>query len=233
MNIFRAWESLKKVRKLHLNKTRSSNKAGLGILSQKDMALVQWSSMGTDMTKSDRNGIFGSDEDFECYNHLWRVLGHLLGIKEKFNICGENCDETRQRIEGVKQNIFIPTFKNLPKEYESYSRNASNGVFYFYPLINHEVFNFLVKRWLGFPNYYYFESEKISKDESNGEILCKLGWYNRISLFWIIVTLEIFNKNGFLRIMSNIFALVLTILWVKFPICAILKFGYNDAIVKI
>lgn len=74
-NIFyRAWRSLAAVRRMHLTVSKKSDKAGSGIISQKDMAITQFTFMGMHLYCPDKLGIVGSQEQFEAFNHLWRVI---------------------------------------------------------------------------------------------------------------------------------------------------------------
>lgn len=78
-----SWQSLEAVRKLHFSASVAGENSGVGIVTQKDMAITQYGFLGFIVMSGDKFGIFGSKEDFAAIIHFWRVLGYLLGIKDE------------------------------------------------------------------------------------------------------------------------------------------------------
>ncbi|KAJ8944699.1 hypothetical protein NQ314_009406 [Rhamnusium bicolor] len=65
-------------------KPGSSCSAGLHRISQKDMALTQFGFMGISLVRSKKVGIHeASDEEWEAFLHVWRVIGYLMGIEDR------------------------------------------------------------------------------------------------------------------------------------------------------
>lgn len=230
---FRAWKSIQLVRRIHFNRNIKITDAGVGIISQKDLSLVQMAMVGFAMSDAELCGFHGTPEQFECYNHLWRVIGHLLGIKEKFNFCGETAEVTKHRMNAIKKHVLIPTIKNPPEHFDSYTRTAIEGMSYYNPFLSYDSIFYYGKRWIGLPDYYYFESERISKDDSNTENLAKLGWWHRIRLFWTILTIQYFTKFWVTRWIQNIFYILVSKFLDFYPISAIRHFGTKRAYIKI
>ena len=79
----KAWKSLVAVRKFHFNASRSANVASIGIISQKDMAITQYGFMGFIVVSQKQTGIQASQKQMEDFCHFWRVLGHLIGIRDE------------------------------------------------------------------------------------------------------------------------------------------------------
>jgi len=87
LNIYpRFLESLKIVRRKHCVAFRRSTEAGLRRPTQLDMALAQFGFVGYTMISSDYLGINATDEEMEGVVHLWRVIGSMLGMDDRFII---------------------------------------------------------------------------------------------------------------------------------------------------
>ncbi|KAF4722944.1 hypothetical protein FOZ63_014995 [Perkinsus olseni] len=96
-----ARRSLLQVRAMHLaarKRVESLGRCDVGVpVSQYDLAVVllAFSGMAVDYVKND----FGFDEmsqsDIDAYIHLWRYIGWLLGIADRYNPCGSvgRCSE--------------------------------------------------------------------------------------------------------------------------------------------
>lgn len=79
----RAWESLSSVRKMHFHASRSASASAVGIISQKDLAITQYGFMGFTVVNRVQTGLQASKEELEDYCHFWRVIGHIIGIKDE------------------------------------------------------------------------------------------------------------------------------------------------------
>jgi ER-bound oxygenase mpaB/B'/Rubber oxygenase, catalytic domain len=63
-------------------------KNGNGMIPQAAMAMTKFGFMGYALIRPHLLGItHDNDEDREAFVHLWAILGHMLGIKEAFNMC--------------------------------------------------------------------------------------------------------------------------------------------------
>jgi hypothetical protein len=79
----KSWKSLAAVRKFHFSASRSSKNANIGIISQKDMAITQYGFMGFTVLSQKEIGVQASKRQIEDFCHFWRVLGHVIGIKDE------------------------------------------------------------------------------------------------------------------------------------------------------
>ncbi|GLG96676.1 Uncharacterized protein GBIM_03593, partial [Gryllus bimaculatus] len=78
-------------------------------VSQLEMALTQLSFVGVHVTCAGRVGAGGASEaELEGFAHLWRALGHLLGVEERFNVCGAGLDATRRRTRAALRLLHAP-----------------------------------------------------------------------------------------------------------------------------
>lgn len=94
---------------------RAVSQSGVGIISQKDMAMVQFAMMGFVVNKPEWLGIYDDAQGLADYSHVWRVLGHLLGMHERFNLCGATYKETLRRVEAVRSEIMVPALEMFRK----------------------------------------------------------------------------------------------------------------------
>lgn len=79
----RAWESLSSVRKMHFHANKSASSSNVGIISQKDMVITQFGFMGFTVLNKVQTGLQASQKEVEDYCHFWRVIGHIIGIKDE------------------------------------------------------------------------------------------------------------------------------------------------------
>lgn len=91
-----SWRSLYAVRSRHVKASLASNAKGTGVVSQRDIALTQFGFIGFSVLKPDFFGIRQlGDGDWQAYNHFWRVIGYMIGLDDRYNICRETIEETR------------------------------------------------------------------------------------------------------------------------------------------
>lgn len=86
----KSWESLKRVRKMHLCASRAAAKddKGLKLISQSAMSMTQFGFMGFALVKPHQLGIkYDNDMHREAFVHFWAVIGSMLGIKDENNMC--------------------------------------------------------------------------------------------------------------------------------------------------
>jgi ER-bound oxygenase mpaB/B'/Rubber oxygenase, catalytic domain len=140
VNSFRAWKSLETVRKMHVVVNRRSTKAGEGIISQKDMSITLFTFMGFHLLMPEKFGIVGTREQFEAFNHFWRVIGHMLGTDDKYTCCADSLDETLRRLESIKEDILIPSLLFPAEKYESYTKIAVDGMWHSEPILHYGQF---------------------------------------------------------------------------------------------
>lgn len=79
----KAWKSIEYSRKIHNISSNSAKNANVGIISQKDMAITQFGFIGFSVLFKDQLSIKCTQEELEDFCHFWRVLGHMMGIKDE------------------------------------------------------------------------------------------------------------------------------------------------------
>jgi hypothetical protein len=227
---FRAWRSLEYVRKIHVMISKRAEKSGLGIISQKDMAITQFAFVGMQLLSPEKLGIKGSSEDFENFSHAWRVRGALLGIEDRFNICGATLDETLGRLEAVRQDFVLPALTNIDLKTEEYLRIAVEGMSAFEPFLHPETHIFLIKRLVGVDTYGYFQSEPNASNVNRA--YDKLSLLSRFRVTTDVILYEYLSKVFVFRMFFNFFRMLFSV-FDYFPLFAIWKFGRKYAYVEV
>lgn len=82
---FRWWKSLNTIRYKHSTNSRKSAISDIGEISQRDMVLTQFGFIGYALIAPDKLGLTNEPHGREGLNHFWKVVGHLLGISERFS----------------------------------------------------------------------------------------------------------------------------------------------------
>jgi len=72
------------VRRKHCVAFRRSTEAGVHKPTQLDMALAQFGFIGFTVVSGDYLGLKVTYEEMEGIIHLWRVIGNMLGMDDKF-----------------------------------------------------------------------------------------------------------------------------------------------------
>lgn len=73
---------------MHLTASKSALNSKVGFIPQGAMAMTQFGFMGYALVRPHLLGIKHDNvEDREAFVHLWAVLGHMLGIKDHYNMC--------------------------------------------------------------------------------------------------------------------------------------------------
>jgi ER-bound oxygenase mpaB/B'/Rubber oxygenase, catalytic domain len=206
-----------------------SEKKGAGIISQKDMVITQFAFVGIQLLNPEKSGIQASREQLENFAHYWRVIGALLGIEDRFNICGATLDETLSRLTTVRH-LLLPNFTNMNPNVEKYLRIAVEGMKGFEPWLNPDVQLFTVKRLLGVPGFHFFAHEKVegSKDEFKS-----LSRFTRTRITIDVIIFEYLSLTWGCRWLFNIPRIIFSAVFDRFPLFAIAKFGWKFAFVKI
>lgn len=228
----KAWKSIQDVRTIHYKISKNSSEGGAGIISQKDMVLTQLAFMGFSLSKARFLGIRGTYEQFDAFAHLWRVLGHLLGIEERFNLCAETLEGTLSRIEAVTSQIIVPALKNVDSDFYMYSKSAFEGIWCFNPEINFEATLLFTRRFLGISDYRYFEGESRWGDATE-RVYKNASLYAKFRFRANLLIYQYLTKYFVVRWTLNLLQIFVTKFLEYFPVLAIYKFGKKHAYVKI
>lgn len=218
---------------MHVTINRRAIRAGEGIISQKDMSLTLFAFVGFHILMPDKFGIVGTREQFEDFNHFWRVIGYMLGTHDKFNCCGETLEDTQGRLEAIRQDMILPGFLSAGSEYDNYMRSAIDGMWHFNPLDNHyDSTMFMTKRAIGVPGYYFFVSEESGDKKEHQQLFRQFSNFTKLKILVKIIVYEYLSHVFVFRWIFNIVRLSTAILDF-YPFLALKSFGKKYAYVTI
>lgn len=180
-------------------------------------------------------GVQVSLENFEALTHFWRVIGHMIGIEDEFNLMTDSWETTRPRLEMVQKEIYTPLLNSTTAEFYTMSDALLKGLWCFNPLITTDAFLYYVKMVCGCPDYIYLESSlsMLDSDPTRVNKLRALDWYSRTILFIQYMLHAYFLNFSWIRwyMNSQIYMSLFIIRW--FPFLAIFQFGVRKAYVRI
>ncbi|CAH0550651.1 unnamed protein product [Brassicogethes aeneus] len=135
------WDSINEVRSKHSSASKRACTVGLGNITQKDMALTQFGFIGMALTQKEKIGIFHTKpEEWEALIHVWRVIGYLMGIEDRFNICRESVEETTEICNLLIEKVFLPEIEKRDPNFIEMSMYILEGLWCFNPFISAKVF---------------------------------------------------------------------------------------------
>ena len=79
--------------------------------------MTQWSFIGLVFMFPEKCGLHGEDKKvLQDVNYFWRVIGHLMGIDEDYNMCFDQVDKTIALSHIMFQEFFLPVISANPRE---------------------------------------------------------------------------------------------------------------------
>lgn len=200
------------------------------------MALTQFGFLGYTTLRADALGVQVSRPDYEAYIHFFRVIGYLLGIEDRFNLCTDSWDTTRPRMEIVLEDYFKPALENPPAQFDEMISALVDGLWHFNPMLNTPAVMYFTRYLSNCSGYLYFESNLNALDEDlvkNQKNIESLGWYARILLFITFITHSYLLNFWLLRWYFNMQVLFYKYLNAYLPVLAMCSFGVKKAYVSI
>lgn len=181
-------------------------------------------------------GVQVSKENFEAMVHFWRVIGHMIGIQDRYNLCTDSWDTTRPRLELVLNDIYKPALERAPARFVDMANALLNGLWCFNPFMTAEAFLYYTKAMSDCCGYVYLGSDLRQLDSAanveSGQI-SRMHWYSRLIL-WLQFTTHTYSLNfTILRWYMNSQIRISIFIMKYFPFLAIYQFGLKKAYVRI
>lgn len=179
-------------------------------------------------------GIQTSDEDLEAFIHFWRVIGYMIGLDDKYNLCTDSWSTTKPRLEAMLSHVYQPSLEVSSKseKFTEMSRALITGLYCFSPFLTFDSFMFFMKMVTGCPSYDYFEKNPSNQLETKAN-LEKLGRYDRVILYLLARVHRFWLNMTILRWYFNAQIHLSLVIIHYFPFLAIFKFGFRDSYVRI
>ncbi|OQR79692.1 hypothetical protein BIW11_05554 [Tropilaelaps mercedesae] len=111
-------------------------------LSQTYMALVQMGMIGP-LLSYPLNLTHLSDEDLEGMVHFWRVLGYMVGINDRYNVCRDGVAGLRSLTKEFVKNRAMPSLTSLTLEKATFSGLVCDAIVYTF-LMPVQIFNIIL-----------------------------------------------------------------------------------------
>ncbi|XP_055902813.1 uncharacterized protein LOC129938991 isoform X2 [Eupeodes corollae] len=228
------WQSLNMVRKAHLRSSRACGKLKVGGITQKDMALTQFGFIGFITLGAPRIKLY--DPDFlESTSHMWRVLGYLLGIKDEYNICGENWEITRQRLEIAMEKVYRPALDNVSTDFYKMTEALLVGLKPVNMMLTPGSFIFFTKRLAYCKGYEYYDEDYPNgvKIPNQKQYFSDLSWWDRFLVSYGLFLVTYLHQYSIIRWYMNFRVWLIQFLMYYFPLGAFFKYGIKWSYVRI
>lgn len=122
-------------------------------LNQLDMSGTQFAFMGLVLLHPEKFGISRATErELEGFVHIWRCIGWILGIDDRFNFCRlDSLPQARRWTRYFADKLVCPSMKmSVTAEYEHMGRAVADGA-RCYTGISYETFYLFIAWVLGLP----------------------------------------------------------------------------------
>lgn len=219
------------------------------------MAITQFGFMGFVLVRHKKLGVRHNQEDIDAFVHFWRVIGHMLGIEDRYNLCTDSLDGTMSRVEAMMNHVVTPGMIKPPAQFDHMLGAMMEGLWCYIPIITKESFLYVTNMLAGVPGYYYTDEERLeqiayvskygqSGMENRSEIekelqgnkfskFYSLHWWDRFVVNFVCYTCHLIYVSEIWRwyFKLNVHLALFLITW--FPFLAFPKFGFRSSYVRI
>lgn len=221
---------------MHVISSKYADRGNCGYITQRDMALTQFGFMGFITLSPEKLGIQLSREDLEAFVHYWRVIGHMVGIDERFNLCTDSYETTRRRLAVIRDEIYRPSLENTTQQFFEMANAMIHGLWCYNPFLDTDAFLYFT-RWLcDCKDHIYFGSDpRILQTDPHAskKIIASMGYYSRWILF-LQITMHSFLINfAAMRWYLNFQLWLSKYIIYYFPFLGFFKFGIRQSYVRI
>lgn len=134
------FDDLNVIRWKHVIANKRAKKAGLGGIYHRDMAITQFGFFGFALLRQKELGLSCTSDEIEGLLHFWRVVGHMLGISDRLNICRRRSEETIELCKRIAEEILVKHMSANKPEYLELARHVVNGMWYIDMSLDTEAF---------------------------------------------------------------------------------------------
>lgn len=135
---------------VHYDDTSATNDSDVGKrrgITQLDMVVTQWGFVGPILLFQDN--LFRDLDEKDCeagFVYILYLVGRLLGIEDRFNLCSGSLEETRARCLAVLRQIIQPEMSRRDHTSVSLSTSLLGGINILNPFLNQQVHRLLFER---------------------------------------------------------------------------------------
>ncbi|XP_072399463.1 uncharacterized protein [Diabrotica undecimpunctata] len=225
------WRSIQEVNKKHTAASKKGYAAGLCRISQADMAFTQFGFMGFQLARPGMVGLHNvSEEEWKAFIHVWRVVGYLMGIEERFNICRESVEETKEICNLLIDRSFFPQVDKKDRTYLKMSRHLVHGLWTMNPALRYKVMmNYLYDLLKPVDNNNNNNNQKLVEDKK----MFDLNLIMRFRFWFLGFAVNLLLKYSIFRLIFNWLEHLALWLMEVCPFLAYYSFGKANTLVKI
>lgn len=194
------------------------------------MALAQFGFVGFIMVSGDELGITTTKAELDGLVHFWRVIGYILGMEDKYNICMETVEETQALCKRILNEVFLPALANRSKTFNEMGRVLLESLWCVTPLIEPEAFTAFT--------FYLASTAAVNNNHSLKIDIDSMTAYSKF-----VLRLQLFTHryllqpkywwSGIFHIFFNALMRLSIYLTEHFPFLAYYLFGVKQSHVKI
>lgn len=175
-------------------------------------------------------GFDGTPANVDAVGHLWRVLGHLLGVRDEFNLFTDDPHQNAARLRLVQQQIYGRAVAESASDpdFLSIARAMAGGMSGFQPLLTPGTFLYFVRAangCEGYTNYWALASS----DRSLGA----LSRWDRVLLAQLMFVHTVLVRWRWARTVLNVWMAGLFGLTQCAPVLAWWHYGWRGNFVRV
>lgn len=141
---------------MHAFASKASEVKGIGHISQAELCFTTFGFMGFALIRPDLLGIkHDKTEDLIAFTHFWAVIGHMLGIDDKYNICMFPLEVVEIIYKIINKHFVMTWFQLETPLFKKMATSLIDGMGLLIPFSTYESRMFLAKRLCGVPGYQY------------------------------------------------------------------------------
>ena len=112
-------------------------------ITQRTMGLTQFGFIGYALLTPEQLSLTNEEDEREGLNHFWRVVGRLLGIDDKINICRTTAKETTELCRQLFDNVFAKGMITSSPGYDHMTRALLDGLWSLDVSLDCDAYKFL------------------------------------------------------------------------------------------
>lgn len=125
----------------------------------------------------------------------------------------------------IQDQLVVPALSSVGEDFRQMSKYLLDGMWYFNVFLNADAIMYMTYRLTGVPGYGYPDKQCAAYE--------KLSWYSRASL-WLMVKSYGNLSIAPIRWLKNALVSIAVKFGIQyFPLPAIVRFGYKNAVVRI
>lgn len=166
-------------------------------------------------------------ENFEAFTHYWRVIGHMLGIHDRYNLFTDEREQNIVRLQLVSERLYREMLSAPDTDdFRFYIDTMGRGLAAFNPLITTDSFLYFTRMANGCEGYTHYWAGDASK-------LQALSWWDRWLLFCQMAVHRWLVPVAWTRLLLNVWIVMMFMLVTYAPVLAVWHFGWRNNFVKV